>query len=190
MQEKIDSELNAINNIIKSLESLDEAAKKRVLSYVSERLGLNTLGKPGFSNEVKPSQINQNAPTGQDQIINLGLKDSVVDIRTLKDQKSPKTATQMAALVAFYLQEYSPENERKEIIKPQDITKYFKQANYPLPKGRPIVTLVNAKNAGYLESVGESAFKLNPVGYNLIAHQLSEEKSSGNSKRQHRAKKK
>jgi hypothetical protein len=34
------------------------------------------------------------------------------------------------------------------------------------------MTLVNAKDAGYLEALGDGNYRLNPVGYNLIAHVL------------------
>jgi hypothetical protein len=52
----------------------------------------------------------------------------------------------------------------------------FKSAVFKLPADASF-TLVNAKNAGYLDSIGGGQYKLNPVGYNLVAHRMgSDEK--------------
>jgi hypothetical protein len=77
----------------------------------------------------------------------------------------------MAALVAYYLAEVATGTDRKPAIEISDIEKYFKQAGFRLPRTLKM-TLVNAKNAGYFDGVGEGKYKLNPVGYNLVAHSL------------------
>ena len=78
----------------------------------------------------------------------------------------------MTALVGYYLSEVAPAPLRKDVLTVEDVKKFFKQANFRLPK-RPQMALVNAKNAGYLDPTGESgSYRLNPVGYNLIAHSL------------------
>ena len=59
-----------------------------------------------------------------------------------------------------------------------DIKRYFKPANFPLPTGRHDVTLNNAKNAGYLDAIGEGKYRLNPVGDNLVAHKLPPQDSN------------
>jgi len=78
----------------------------------------------------------------------------------------------MAAVVAFYLSELAPEPERKDFITTADIKRYFKLANFPLPK-EPKYTLGNARQAGYFDPTSEAgSLRLNPVGYNLVAHRL------------------
>jgi len=77
----------------------------------------------------------------------------------------------MAAVVAYYLQELAPEEERKSEVDVSDMEVYFKQAGFPLPRV-PRVILQNAKAAGYFNSAARGKFKLNPVGYNLVAHNL------------------
>jgi hypothetical protein len=73
----------------------------------------------------------------------------------------------------------APADERKVEISAKDITKYFKQAGFPLP-GAARMTLVNAKNAGYLDAGAErGAYKLNPVGHNLVAHSLPAATATG-----------
>jgi hypothetical protein len=76
----------------------------------------------------------------------------------------------MAAVVAYYLSEMAP--DRKIEIDSDDIKKYFKQGDFPLPD-RAAKTLFDAKNAGYLDAGGtRGTYKLNPVGHNLVAHNL------------------
>ncbi len=78
---------------------------------------------------------------------------------------------EMAALVAYYLSDLAPQAYRKTEIGTDDINTYFKQADFPLPT-IPRQTLFNAKAAGYFDSAGRGAFKLNPVGHNLVVHGL------------------
>jgi len=77
----------------------------------------------------------------------------------------------MAALVAYYLSEIAPENERKGEINASDLERYFKQARFKLPKAIS-QALPNAAAAGYFDSTGNGLYRLNPVGYNLVVHGL------------------
>ena len=94
-----------------------------------------------------------------------------MDIRRLKELKKPGSANEMSALVAYYLAELASESEKKATIDVSDIEKYFKQAQFRLPKRMQMVA-VNAKAAGYFDSAGGGQYKLNPVGYNLVVHSL------------------
>jgi hypothetical protein len=78
----------------------------------------------------------------------------------------------MVAVVAYYLAHLAPPGERSDTIGPDDIKKYFLQAIFPLPKAPPGMTLVNTKNAGYLDARGNGRYSLNAVGHNLVAHKL------------------
>ena len=82
----------------------------------------------------------------------------------------PKSANEMAALVAYYVSELAPAGDRQSEISKTDIERYFKSAGFSLPADAGF-TLVNAKNAGYLEA-GSGQYKLNPVGYNLVVHRM------------------
>lgn len=95
----------------------------------------------------------------------------VIDIQSLRSEKKPATANEMATVVAFYLSELAPEGERRSEVETEDMVKYFKQARFRLPK-QPRMLLVNAKNAGYFDSGRAGGYKLNAVGYNLVAHNL------------------
>jgi hypothetical protein len=95
----------------------------------------------------------------------------------------------MVAVLAYYLAHLAPAHERRDHIVPDDIKKYFPQANFELPTGSPGVTLVNAKNAGYLDGTGAGKYRLNPVGHNLVTHKLPRVEGSGPTRRTRRRKK-
>jgi len=160
-----DLELSAIQTILSALEPLDEEAQQRVFTYVLQRMKL-PVSMGNLSNATTDVSIAPNIPA-----TTLTPALAVTDIRTLKAQKNPRSANEMAALVAYYLAELAPVEERKASIDKSDIEKYFKQAVFTLPKVAK-QTLVNASAAGYLDSIGDGKYKLNPVGYNLVVHGL------------------
>lgn len=164
-----DKEISAMNEIIASLNNLDDEQRQRVMKYVLERFGVPATEQLNHSVTSSTSQPAQTIIGTENNPIS-----KVIDIRTFKEEKSPRSAIQMAVLVAFYLQEMASSEERKTAIDTGDIEKYFKQANYKLPSGKngAADTLTNAKRAGYLEVADRGTYKLNPVGYNLIAHSL------------------
>lgn len=94
-----------------------------------------------------------------------------VDIRALKDEKQPDSARQMACVVAYYLMELAPEDERKQAITTADIERYFKQAKYALPTKLEQL-LIDCKKSGYFEVVTRGEYKLTRVGYNLVTHSM------------------
>lgn len=90
-----------------------------------------------------------------------------VDIKSLRKQKEPASAREMACLVAYYLLE----TEGRETINKADIEKYFKQAGFKLPTALEQV-LPDSKKSGYFESVSRGEYKLSRVGYNQVVHNM------------------
>lgn len=172
-----DKEIKAMSDIIISLEALEPSARSRVIKYVVERLSMTPLMSATESTQPQIIEPVYRSLHVRDQESVSGM-----DIRSLKETKSPKSAIQMTALVAYYLQEVAPEIERKESINVDDIKKYFNQAGFPLPKITRLA-LLNTKAAGYLESVDRGQFRLNPVGYNLVAYGLPAKNGSSNAKK-------
>ena len=166
-----DPELKAINAIVEALSALSQDQRLRALEYVSRRFSAPALSQaplaPSFAGPV-PLDFRSLQEPIQSQI--LGAQ-RVQDIRTLKEMKAPKSAIEMAVLTAYYVSEVAPDGERKKEITKPDVERYFKAAGFKLPADASF-TLVNAKNAGYLDSAGTGQYKLNPVGYNLVAHRL------------------
>jgi hypothetical protein len=162
----VDSELKAISTIVDALRPLSEKECQRVLEYVAGRFGIPSLQQMTSLPRPQPgatAQGSQQAPI------------HISDIRSLKEAKTPKSANEMAALVAYYVSELAPADQRTKQINKADIERYFKSAGFRLPADAGF-TLVNAKNAGYLDTVGAGQYTLNPVGYNLVVHRMGTEK--------------
>jgi hypothetical protein len=165
---KEDLELHAIQQVIAALSDLDADARARVINYVFQRLRILSPAVLAESGGAPATP----AP-GMEAVTSLVQPPRrQVDIRTFGQEKNPRSVNERVAVVGYYLSELAPADERKAEISAPDITKYFKQAGFPLP-GAARMTLVNAKNAGYLDAGAErGTYKLNPVGHNLVAHSL------------------
>jgi hypothetical protein len=176
MSDETDKELSAIQAVMTALDGLDDAARRRALGYVFERLGIRGDLSRG-SVAAPPLSLDSGRPTVETPppAAPAGESSGVADIRTLKEAKKPKSANEMAALVAFYVAELAP--ERRDTITRKDVETYFKQARFPLPSAMR-QTLPNAAAAGYLDFVSDGEFRLNPVGYNLVAHSLPRDGSA------------
>ncbi len=157
----------AIDEIIRALEGLPAEARATAVTAACCHLGISV------GNVLPTSPIPPNGNGGQTPP---PVPPRVVNIRTLKEEKDPRSAAEMACLVAYYLQELAQPSEQKDTITVADIEKYFKAAKFKLPKVVKQV-LLNAKGAGYFDSVGGGSYKLNAVGYNLAVHTLPHQKS-------------
>lgn len=163
----------AIDEIIGALKGLESDARATAVSAACADLGipasaLALSGSAGSGSAAPSAQT----PAGNTN----STPRNVADIRTVREEKAPRTAKDMACIVAYYLQDLAPDTERKSTVTVADIEKYFKQANFKLPK-RIEQILVNAKDSGYFDSAGRGSYRLNAVGYNLAAHTLPRTKS-------------
>ncbi len=176
MTKTIDQEIEAIRSLLVTLEPLDPKVRESVLDYVLRRLDIKIS---------KPKEV----AIEKDIITDTGeyppreeLKESkYIHIKQLKEQKEPRSAIEMAALVAYYLSHKVPPNERKDTITTKDIETYFKIAEFKLPT-KPKFTLQNTKIAGYVDAVGDGEYKLNPVGYNLVVHSMPKKKKKSSTR--------
>jgi len=161
--QQADPELQAIATLLTVLEPLSDEARVNVILYVFKRLGIDF-----------PASDMRSAPRVA-AAHHAGLETEtagVIDIRSFKEEKQPKTASEMVAIAAYYLAHLAPPDERRDYIVADDIRKYFLQAVFPLPSAPPHMTLVNAKNAGYVDARERGQYRLNPVGYNLVTNKL------------------
>jgi len=154
----------AIDEVIAALEGLDIQSRATAIKAACEHLKVE-----GVANTGKLADGGNGSGGGD--VKNSTASGGVVDIKTLKNEKQPGSAIEMACVVGYYLQNIAPTDEKKSAIKGEDIDKYFRQAGYPLPKAKGQL-LIDAKSSGYFDSAGVGAYKLNAVGYNLIAHSL------------------
>jgi len=166
MSTDIDKEIEAIGTLIKALGPLDAKARQSVLDYVTRRLEISVSNSKGIASSPEVSALLPGEPpeTTHETARQIHIKDLVL-------KKKPRSAIEMATLVAYYLSHEAPKNERKQTVTTKDIETYFKIADFRLPS-KPKFTLPNTKFAGYLDSAGDGEYKLNPVGYNLVVHSM------------------
>src|SRR2546427_5728254 len=165
MTESVDQEIAAIKAVLAALGPLSQKARASVLEYVVKRLELPPV--PGLhSAHDAPRQPPSDAgpPLREPSVAPPHIKD-------VKDQKKPRSANEMAAIVAHYLSNLLPTDKRKATVNQKDIETYFKIAGFPLPE-QVRATLPNAKNAGYFDLAGDGEYKLNAVGHNLVVHSM------------------
>ena len=176
--------IEAVRVIFDTLEPLDPVDRERVLSSVLALIGAVSRKLPAAPS-VRPTEGGGPSEEGVAGPA-FPAQRPPTDIRSLKEKKKPRSSREMAALVAYYVAELAPLEDRKDSITAKDIEKYFKQAQYPMPQNR-LMTLVNAKNAGYLEGAGRGKYKVSPVGYNLVVHGLPRPGPESGVRRERRA---
>lgn len=160
----LDPELQAISAVVQALETLDPAARGRVIQYVFGKLGLTDFASV-TSRESSRMDVLTSSPEAERVT-------SSRDIRSLKEAKSPRSANEMVAVMGYYLSDVAPLGERKEEFDRNDVKKYFVHAQFPLPHSLSMA-LVHAKNAGYIDQgSAKGLYRLNPVGHNLVVHSL------------------
>jgi hypothetical protein len=123
--------------------------------------------------DVLTSRTNLSEPSSnQASPIVSSSSDRLLDIRSFFEQKKPRSHIEAATTVAFYFQNLAPSGQRRDSIDKETLEHGFRQARWKLPKVIGQI-LIDAKKAGYFDSAGASgAYKLSPVGYNLVEHTL------------------
>lgn len=156
-------ELDAIQTIVSTLEPLERDARQRVLLFALNQLGITKIGVPEIRVAGSGTAAKANRPSRPQTI------------RSLKRSKSPRFATHMAAVVAYYLSELAPEEERKNAIGHQDVRTYFKKAGFDMPKS-PTDVLIHAAQSGYFDYLGDEQYRLTDNGRDLVENGLPHKK--------------
>ncbi|MDE5446962.1 hypothetical protein GWG65_37650 [Bradyrhizobium sp. CSA207] len=167
-----DEVVEAITKVMDALSPLDAEAREHVLEFVLKRMGISVVKSAG-SLAATPAYAAPPPVTPS----------SGMDIRTFASEKAPKTLNEKVAVMAFFLANLAPPDERRDFITSEDIKPYFIQADFELPTGPANMTLTNAKNAGYLNALERGQYKLNSVGHNLVAHKLPKREGASGSPR-------
>jgi hypothetical protein len=168
--EDIEAELKAMKTLVETLEPLKPEVRSRVIDYAFKVLGIEP---PQAAPRQSPALLAQPppltptlTPTHHDHHPRGG---GLTDIQSFKEAKDPKTATQMVAVVAYYLAHIA--NPPQNFITAEDVDTYFRQGRYPMPGSKP-QALINTKRAGYLEQIETGKYRLNSVGFNLVEHKM------------------
>src|SRR5258707_149991 len=91
----------AIDQIVQALDPLEESARKTALLAVCAHLGIRIGDTPAAARAQSGPAI---VPTEYPAALSASVASRIhVDIRSLKDEKKPASAKQMACLVAYYL---------------------------------------------------------------------------------------
>lgn len=181
MTDDFDQEVDAIGSILKSLQGLSPEARDSVLGYVLKRLGLSTqqFSEDPLGDKPLKDSLEGETPPGDQK---------VVHIKVLKEKKKPKSANEMACIVAYYFANVIKKDDRKSSISTSDLETYFKIADFPFPN-KIQMTLTNAKSAGYFDTTGTAGeYRLNAVGHNLVVHSLPRGGTSASTPRRARRK--
>jgi hypothetical protein len=168
MSDESEDDVKAISAIISALKPLDQSARVHVLEFVIKRLGISLTVEQAAAAQLSDTPAFGPTPPSPSPMIHSG----VVDIRNFAAEKNPKTINEKVAVVGYYLAHLAPPSERRDYLISDDIKTYFVQADFHLPTAPANMTLQNAKNAGYLNALDRGQYKLNAVGYNLVAHKL------------------
>jgi hypothetical protein len=167
-----DGGVAAIGALIAALKPLDAKTRNNVLDYVIKQLAIE-LGQSSSTvvSGASPALLEfDRALSSQPESTRPAMTQT--DIRTFAEEKQPKTVNEKVALVAYYIRNMAPLDERRDNIVSADIERYFVEAGFALPSAPPNMTLTNAKNAGYLNSAGPGQYRINAVGHNVVAHRL------------------
>ena len=137
-----------------------EGEEKGVVAIVQALSDVVRAGRKGPTTAQAPAAVEPSPRTTQ------------IDIRSFFEEKQPSSDLEAAAVAAYYYKYLGPMEELHDTIDATSVLEAFRLARRPLP-AKAAYTLVNARNAGYLDSTGESGFyRLNPVGFNLVEHTL------------------
>src|SRR5712691_4484336 len=101
MPQRTESESTSIGSAIKTLRELDSESMQTVLAAVISHLKISL---PSATYQRLSQMPSQQPP----EAAGSGTSDVLTDIRSFKEKKQPKSANEMAALVAFYLAELAP----------------------------------------------------------------------------------
>jgi hypothetical protein len=142
-----------------------ESGVVKIVQALSDVIrGTRRVSYPASTISVGPSQTQLSVVPAQRTA-------GSTDIRSFFDDKKPSSDLEAAAVASYYYQYVAPPSHHRDTIDSGSLQEAFRLARRPLP-ARTAYTLINSRNAGYLDSVGEGEFRLNPVGYNLVEHGL------------------
>lgn len=160
-------ELKTFADILVHLKDLNREAQERVIAYVQAAI------RAGSSSTEVPIEPDSSLTESRTAAVSESSTDAarIVDIRSLKEEKKPSSAVEMAVLIAYYLQELVKPEDKKTSIGVLDLDHYFKQAQYKIPSRLDNV-LTLSRNSGYMDRKKQGQYALNPVGYNLVVHSL------------------
>lgn len=167
-----ESDFDAAKAVADQLKGMDKERQQRVLRWVAESLNLNLSTALTTEQRARESDVSATARMTQhphEQTHHRQQRSP--DIKSFVDSKQPKSDVQFAAVVAYYYRFEASAESRKDSIDAQTVQEAARLAGRRRPP-KPLMTLNNAKNLGYLDSSERGQFRINSVGENLVAMTL------------------
>lgn len=162
---KPQDDLDAVRQIVSTLEDFAEDDRERILRWAREKLGMAGVNASGSLAGVSSPSA---ATVAQVYTPPPPSTAATFDIKSFITQKDPKNDTQLAAAVAYYYQFHAPAADHKDAISKEDLVDACRKADRRRPV-RPAQTLVNAFADGVLDKVDRGRYRINSVGENLVA---------------------
>lgn len=158
-------DLEAVRNIVATLQAFEEKDQERIIRWAREKLGLS-------------GHAVSNPQTVQTTATDIHHESRSTDIGTFVKSKNPQNDVQFAATVAYYFRFEAPENNQKETIASADLQEACRKANRTRLND-PATTLNNAYKLGLLDKGSERGnYSINSVGENLVAMTLPQQTST------------
>ncbi len=184
MSQKPD-DLDTVKVIVSALEPFDDKERERILRWTIEKLGIKNIATSTITQIVQPTVTNPTIQTNPNITHHQGTK----DIKTFLQEKSPTSANQLVAAVAYYHKFEAPDAERKTAISADDVMEACRKAGIERPK-HPNQIMVNANAYGVVDKVGTGSYEINAVGENLVAVSMPTTGHGNSKNNKSRAKKK
>ncbi len=166
---------DAAKAIVEALSQLDKRTQELAIKFATETLGLKaSVAGVTAKNEAMATTPEEHPASG-------GGPTHSTDIKQFTAAKAPRSDQQFAAVVAYFYRFEAPEDQRRDTIDGDALAEAARLAGRRRPT-KAIFTLNNAKNAGYLDSVGSGEYRINSVGENLVAMALPGDEAGNSSK--------
>lgn len=161
-------DFDAAKAIVEKLTPLNRERQERVLRWVSEILGIGIQPAPVLP--VTPAAPPATSPTNPPATIATSTS-STTNIRSFIEQKNPRSDVQFVTAVAHFYRFEAPEEQRRATIDAAFTREATRLANWER-LAKPLKTLNNAVNRGYLDRQARGQFAISTVGENLVARTL------------------
>lgn len=178
MAQQLD-DLNAVRQLVDTLEKFDKADQERIIRWAREKLGLNVIQQPSTpTTSPIPAQTFLQPSENRAK-----------DLKSFVNEKNPSSDMQFAVTVAYYYKFEAPESVKKDAINSdtlQDAARLSSRARLT----NPGQTLINASFNGMLDKAEEKgAYKINTVGENLVAMTLPQNSNTKTIKKKQKSQK-